>query len=90
MFEFNGTLAFSDSDTPKSYTKELKMSAINDYLSTGMSMPVFSVEYNLSSCVLLRDDIINLIFIKRRCEYFLDLFYTLDQVIFYSLNIVPK
>lgn len=55
MYELNGSLAFSDSDTHKSYTKELKMSAINDYLSTGMSMLDVSAKYNLSSCTLLRE-----------------------------------
>ena len=55
MYELNGSLAFSDSDTHKSYTKELKMSAINDYLSTGMSMLDVSAKYDLSSCTLLRE-----------------------------------
>lgn len=55
MSEINGSLTFSDSDTHKSYTKELKMSAIKDYLSNGMRILDVSAKYNLSSCTLLRE-----------------------------------
>ncbi len=55
MYELNGSLAFTDSNKRRSYTKDFKITVINDYYSSGLSELDICAKYNLSSCTLLRE-----------------------------------
>lgn len=58
-YEALGETAFDNLSTNKSYSKELKELVIKEYLSGGISFSDLAIKYNISSCEIVRQWVLN-------------------------------